>query len=99
MCTPGRPVRLRLRVHRAMMAQTGPVAEFSDVVRRRRMVRAYRDDPVHPGVVDRLLEHAVHAPSAGFSQGWAFLLLDGDEDRDRFWHAASPPHRSQRRPT
>jgi len=73
-----------------MMAQTGPVAEFSDVVRRRRMVRAYRDDPVHPGVVDRLLEHAVHAPSAGFSQGWAFLLLDGDEDRDRFWHAASP---------
>jgi nitroreductase len=65
--------------------------EFPEVVRRRRMVRNYDPDrPVPPEVVDRLLDHAVRAPSAGFSQGWAFLVLDTAEDRDRFWTAASP---------
>ncbi len=65
--------------------------EFSAVVRRRRMVRNYDPDrPVPPEVVDRLLEHAVRAPSAGFSQGWAFLVLEAAADRDRFWAVTSP---------
>jgi nitroreductase len=65
--------------------------EFSDVVRRRRMVRNY--DPeraVPPEVVERLLEHAIRAPSAGFSQGWGFLVLETAEDRERFWAATGP---------
>jgi nitroreductase len=65
--------------------------EFAEVVRRRRMVRAYADQPVDEEVVDRMLAHAVRAPSAGFSQGWAFLRLDTPEDVDRFWAATSPP--------
>jgi nitroreductase len=64
--------------------------EFRDVVRRRRMVRRYDDRPVDPAVVDRMLEHAVHAPSAGFSQGWAFLRLDSPDALDRFWRATTP---------
>ena len=41
------------------------------------MVRAYDPDrPVPTEVVDRLLEHAVRSPSAGFSQGWDFLVLE-----------------------
>ena len=60
------------------------------MVRRRRMVRKYDDRPVDPAVVDRMLEHAVHAPSAGFSQGWAFLRLDRPEDLDRFWRTTTP---------
>ena len=32
--------------------------------------------PVDPAIVDRVLAHATRAPSAGFSQGWAFLVLD-----------------------
>ena len=63
--------------------------EFRDVVRRRRMVRNFTTDPVDPAVVDRLLEHAVRAPSAGFSQGWAFLVLDEPADVDRFWAATT----------
>ena len=54
------------------------------------MVRRYADRPVDPAVVDRMLEHAVRAPSAGFSQGWAFLRLDTREDVARFWRATSP---------
>jgi nitroreductase len=59
--------------------------EFQDVVRKRRMVRRYADRPVEPAVVDRLLRNAVRAPSAGFSQGWAFLVLDRPADVARFW--------------
>lgn len=58
--------------------------EFQEVVDRRRMVRAYTDEPVDPAVVDRILRNAVHAPNAGFSQGWAFLVLDTSEAIDRF---------------
>ncbi|PZF84046.1 nitroreductase family protein [Jiangella anatolica] len=65
--------------------------EFADVVTRRRMVRNYSDEPVDPAVVDRVLTHALHAPSAGFSQGWAFLRLDTPADVARFWVAATPP--------
>lgn len=62
--------------------------EFHDVVRRRRMVRNYTADPVDPAVVDRALHNAVRAPSAGFSQGWAFLVLDTTDDVRRFWEAS-----------
>jgi nitroreductase len=65
--------------------------EFQDVVRKRRMVRRYADEPVAPAAVDRMLGNAVRAPSAGFSQGWAFLVLDEPADLDRFWAATSPP--------
>jgi len=64
--------------------------EFQQVVNRRRMVRNYSDEPVDPHVVERILTNALHAPSAGFSQGWAFLLLDTAVDVQRFWAAATP---------
>jgi nitroreductase len=65
--------------------------EFAQVVRRRRMVRDYDPDrPVPAEVADRILEHAIRAPSAGFSQGWGFLVLDTPVDRDRFWAVSTP---------
>src|SRR6185503_17098173 len=64
---------------------------FADVVRRRRMVRNYTEEPVDSAVVDRALANAVRAPSAGFSQGWAFLVLDQRPDVDRFWEVTTTP--------
>jgi nitroreductase len=64
--------------------------EFQEVVRRRKMVRSFERRPIPPDVVDRILHNAVRAPSAGFSQGWAFLALEGDETR-RFWHHVADP--------
>jgi nitroreductase len=58
--------------------------EFQDVVRRRRMVREFTADPVSQQSIDRILANAVRGPSAGFSQGQAFLVLTGDE-LPRFW--------------
>lgn len=69
----------------------GVAMEFAEVIRRRRMVRNYDPDrPVPPDVVDRLLDHAIRAPSAGFAQGWGFLVLDTPDDRARFWAAVTP---------
>ncbi|HUR49827.1 MAG TPA: nitroreductase family protein [Acidimicrobiales bacterium] len=59
--------------------------EFQDVLRKRRMVRSFLDKPVPPGTVDRILRNATRAPSAGFSQGWAFLALEGPDQTKVFW--------------
>jgi nitroreductase len=59
--------------------------EFTDVVRKRRMVRHYTDQPLAPEIVERVLANALRAPSAGFSQGFAFLVLTDAPDRARFW--------------
>jgi nitroreductase len=62
--------------------------EYTEVVRKRRMVRNYQPDrPVPRSVLAELLELAIRAPSAGFSQGWHFLVLDTAEDRSAFWNA------------
>jgi len=62
--------------------------EFQDVVRRRRMVRKFRPDPVPAESLDRILHNATRGPSAGFSQGQAFLVLEGPELAD-FWPIGS----------
>jgi nitroreductase len=69
--------------------------ELAEVVRRRRMVRSYDGRPVDRAVVDRLLAAAVRAPSAGFTQGWAFVVLDEPEQTARFWSRTLPPERRE----
>jgi nitroreductase len=65
--------------------------EFQDVVRHRRMVRSYDPGrPVPPDVVDRIVQNGLRAPSAGFSQGWGFLVLDTLADVARFRDAVRP---------
>lgn len=51
--------------------------DFGDVVRRRRMVRNYSDEPLDSDVLDRILDAGIHVPSAGFSQG-VFLVAVTD---------------------
>jgi nitroreductase len=65
--------------------------EFSDVLRHRRMVRHYLDQPVDPATVERVVAAGLRAPSAGFSQGYALLVLDQPRDRERFWAATEVP--------
>ena len=64
--------------------------EFAEVVRKRRMIRRY--DPgrtIDRATLTELIELATRAPSAGFTQGWHFLVLDTTEDRQLFWRAAT----------
>jgi len=48
-----------------------------DIICNRRDVRGNRflDRPVEEGVLQQILDAAVHAPSVGFSQPWEFVLI------------------------
>src|SRR5690349_24347930 len=52
------------------------------------MVRRFDPDrPVGRPALDAVLYAAQRAPSAGFSQGWDFVVLAEDGERDAFWSA------------
>ena len=55
--------------------------EFTEVVRKRRMIRHFTSEPVAPEVIDRMLELTRHAPSAGFTQGQSFIVVTRPELR------------------
>ncbi len=56
------------------------------------MCRSFRPDPVDPDLVDRLVDLASRSPSAGKTQGWHLVVLEG-EQTDRFWRHAFPTER------
>lgn len=64
--------------------------EFNDVVTGRRMSRRFLRDPLPADTVTRLLRNATRGPSAGNSQGFAFLVLEAPGDRDLFWQVMAP---------
>jgi len=49
--------------------------DFNEVVRRRRMVRHFADEPVDQTILERIAATAQRAPSAGFSQGQRLLVV------------------------
>ena len=49
------------------------------------MARAYTGAPVDHAARDRILAAANRAPSAGFSQGYALLTLEGADQLGPFW--------------
>ncbi|MDL4771036.1 nitroreductase family protein [Actinomadura xylanilytica] len=57
--------------------------DFSEVLRRRRMVRRYSADPVDPETVAAIARLVRRAPSAGFSQGHRLLVVTGPATRER----------------
>ncbi len=65
---------------------------FVDVVMARRMTRSYRSDPLPDGLLERLVGLANRAPSAGKTQGWHLVVLEG-ADTARFWDITLPPMR------
>ena len=67
--------------------------ELADAVRRRRMVRSFRPNPIPAGSVERILDHARRVPSAGFAQGFAYVVLEGPDETSRYWDATLPTDR------
>lgn len=54
------------------------------------MVRDFDPDrPVSRDVIDTIVRLGLRAPSAGFSQGWDFVVLTSEPDRNRFWDATT----------
>lgn len=57
------------------------------------MVRAFTDEPVAPAVVDDLIDLSRRAPSAGNTQGLAFVVLTGPAETSRYWDITLPSDR------
>lgn len=68
------------------------MSDFGALVRRRRMCRSYRPDPVDPALIDALVDLASRSPSAGKTQGWHLVVLEGAAT-ERFWRHAFPVER------
>ena len=65
---------------------------FADVVMSRRMTRAYRPDPLTEGTLERLVALANRSPSAGKTQGWHLVALEGEQTAV-FWDITLPAMR------
>ena len=66
--------------------------ELPDVVRSRRMTRAFDTRPVPRDVLDEIVDLGSRAPSAGKTQGWHLVVLEGQETA-LFWDITLPPMR------
>jgi nitroreductase len=62
------------------MAADGAAALY-ELMRHSRSVREYRDEPVPPDVLHRVLRAATFAPSGGNRQPWRFLVVQGAEEK------------------
>jgi nitroreductase len=70
--------------------------ELAEVLRRRRMVRAYAAERSVPAeLLDRVCAAALQVPSAGFTQGVSLLVLTGAEQRAAYWSTAAGAAQSQ----
>ena len=71
------------------------MTDFVDVVLGRRMTRAFSTQSLADGVLDDLIDLASRAPSAGKTQGFHVVALEGS-DTAKFWDITLP---AERRPS
>jgi nitroreductase len=65
------------------------MGQFAEVVRARRMTRAFDTRPVPAEVLDDLVDLASRSPSAGKAQGWHLVVLQGEQTA-QFWDVTLP---------
>jgi FMN reductase [NAD(P)H] len=71
--------------------------DLTEILRRRRMVRAYESEPISRETIERIIGTVRRAPSAGFSQGQRLVVVTDADTRQRvadLLEEASPAPRS-----
>lgn len=68
--------------------------DFEELVRRRKMTRSFSDLSVDPSLLRHVLDQARRVPSAGNSQGFDFVVLEGAETSD-YWGVSLPVERRE----
>lgn len=58
-------------------------SNFHDLVRKRRMIRNFTEESVEWDVIERIVDTARRGPSAGYSQGMAFVAITEADTRAR----------------
>jgi nitroreductase len=54
------------------------------------MVRTFAERPVERALIDSVIDAGRRAPSAGFSQGSEFVVLEGTAETEAFWALTAP---------
>ena len=70
--------------------------EFTEVVRKRRMVRHFKPDPIDQETIDHLMRMAQRAPSAGYTQGQSFIIVTDPEMRRKIAEFCGETHYAER---
>jgi coenzyme F420-0:L-glutamate ligase/coenzyme F420-1:gamma-L-glutamate ligase len=63
------------------------VVDLHEFIRTRQSIRRFTQDPVDPGALDRILETAMHAPSAHNRQPWRFAVITTRGEKSRLAEA------------
>jgi nitroreductase len=63
---------------------------FEDLIRKRRSIRRFRDQPLEPEKIDMLMEAALRAPSSRGLNPWEFVVVDDRPLLERL--AVCKPH-------
>lgn len=62
--------------------------EYYEVIHKRRMYRSFTKQPVESASLERILSSATQSPSAGFAQGFDFLVIREKSHLETFWNLA-----------
>jgi nitroreductase len=65
--------------------------DFREILKHRKSVRAFEQRPVPAEALDRILASVRYAPSAGFTQGNEYLVLDDPAAVAAFWTITDDP--------
>lgn len=57
--------------------------DFTEIVRKRRMVRNFTDEAIDDEVLERILDIGQRGPSAGFTQGQDFIVVTDPEMKQK----------------
>ena len=70
--------------------------EFSEAIKKRRMVRNYQSRPVCLEAVNRIVSAGLSAPSAGYSQGQSLIVITDRVGRTQIARLADEPRYTAR---
>jgi nitroreductase len=62
--------------------------ELSEAISKRRSIRNFKNQPLPEGTVEKLLDAARKAPSAGNLQPWEFVVVSKPENKTQLFYAA-----------
>lgn len=61
---------------------------LSNTIKNRRSVRSYEDKPVSDDLIEKILDSARYAPSAGNRQPWEFIVVKNKDMKNKLIEAA-----------
>lgn len=56
--------------------------ELTDLIKSRRSINVFTDQPLPPGLIEELLETAIWSPNHKLTEPWRFILITGDACRE-----------------